>query len=110
MSWNAWATPEVLDRKNRILDQHCLEEGRDPATIARSAAAFFELHDDPVAAAAARADRGDRGGLVGTIDEIAAALDRYRSVGIDEIIIPNYNYSPGDYEAALDRFQGLFVT
>ena len=108
--WNAWATPEVLERKNRILDRHSRETGRDPATIARSAAAFFELHEDPAAAAAARAERGDRSGLVGTAAEISAALDRYRSAGIDELVIPNYNYGPGAYQAALDRFQQLFAS
>lgn len=107
--WNAWATPELLERKRGILERHCREVGRDPRTIDLSAAAFFELHDDPAAAAAARAQRGDRGGLVGTSDEVSLALDRYRSAGAAEVIVPNYNYAPGEFDRALDRFQRLLA-
>lgn len=106
--WNAWATPADLDAKNRILDEHCRTIGRDPADIRRSAAAFFDVADSPEQAAEAREERGRRAGLVGTSDDIHRALTAYASVGADEIVIPNYNYGPGEYEEALDRFDAEF--
>jgi probable F420-dependent oxidoreductase len=34
--WHGWGTPEVITRKNRILDGHCADVGRDPSEIERS--------------------------------------------------------------------------
>lgn len=34
--WHGWGSPEVIARKNRILDDHCAAVGRDPADIERS--------------------------------------------------------------------------
>lgn len=34
-AWHTWATPEDLARKNRVLDAHCADIGRDPSTIRR---------------------------------------------------------------------------
>jgi alkanesulfonate monooxygenase SsuD/methylene tetrahydromethanopterin reductase-like flavin-dependent oxidoreductase (luciferase family) len=34
--WNVWGTPETLAAKGAVLDRHCEDLGRDPATIARS--------------------------------------------------------------------------
>jgi hypothetical protein len=38
--WNGQGEPEVLARKNRILDEWCARVGRDPAQIERSAQIF----------------------------------------------------------------------
>ncbi|HWC81526.1 MAG TPA: LLM class F420-dependent oxidoreductase [Pseudonocardiaceae bacterium] len=34
--WHGFADPEVLERKVKILDQHCADVGRDPSEIERS--------------------------------------------------------------------------
>lgn len=34
--WNSHGSPEEITRRNAILDQHCMEIGRDPASIIRS--------------------------------------------------------------------------
>ena len=34
-AWHTWATPDELARKNRVLDAHCSDLGRDPAEIRR---------------------------------------------------------------------------
>jgi probable F420-dependent oxidoreductase len=34
--WHGFGDPEVVERKHRILDEWCAEEGRDPAQIERS--------------------------------------------------------------------------
>jgi F420-dependent oxidoreductase-like protein len=46
--WNVVGSVEEVARKGSVLDQHCAEIGRDPATIRRSALARFEP-SDPVA-------------------------------------------------------------
>ena len=38
--WNGQGEPDVLGRKNRILDEWCAKVGRDPAEIERSAQIF----------------------------------------------------------------------
>src|SRR5207245_958023 len=35
--WNCWGGPRVLERKGKILDDHCSTLGRDPKTLKRSA-------------------------------------------------------------------------
>jgi hypothetical protein len=34
--WHGFGDPEVVERKVKILDQHCADVGRDPAEIERS--------------------------------------------------------------------------
>jgi F420-dependent oxidoreductase-like protein len=34
--WHVWASPEEFRRKNAVLDQHCADVGRDPATLRRA--------------------------------------------------------------------------
>ncbi|AXB44026.1 LLM class F420-dependent oxidoreductase [Amycolatopsis albispora] len=40
--WHGFGDPEVVERKVRILDQHCADVGRDPAEIERSVAVESE--------------------------------------------------------------------
>ena len=35
-AWNGFGPPEVYAQKNRVLDQHCADVGRDPAEIERT--------------------------------------------------------------------------
>ncbi len=51
--WNGQGEPEVLGRKNRILDDWCAKVGRDPREIERSAQIFgsqLDKLDDYLAA------------------------------------------------------------
>jgi alkanesulfonate monooxygenase SsuD/methylene tetrahydromethanopterin reductase-like flavin-dependent oxidoreductase (luciferase family) len=102
--WNVWGTPGVLASKNRVLDAHCTGIGRDPGTLERSAAAFLAFCDTTEESAERRATLGSRGGLVGTVQELRHTVDAYAAAGTDEVIIPDYNYSPTQRDQALDRF------
>jgi len=54
--WNGWGTPAEFGRLNQILDQHCVDAGRDPAEVTRTVALFDcasdDVYDDYVAAGA----------------------------------------------------------
>ncbi len=41
--WHTWASPEEFRRKNAVLDQHCADVGRDPASLRRSTGGSVRL-------------------------------------------------------------------
>jgi probable F420-dependent oxidoreductase len=43
--WHGFGDPEVIERKVKILDQHCADAGRDPAEIERSCSVQGEPED-----------------------------------------------------------------
>jgi F420-dependent oxidoreductase-like protein len=87
--WNVWGTPETLARKGAILDRHCEEVGRDPATIRRSAQALVTISNDP--AVVERARQPGRPVLAGSAEEIVDVLGRHAEAGVDEFIVPGMN-------------------
>jgi len=50
--WNAYGTPDELKEHNEVLLQHCIEVGRDPATIQRSVQAKVVVRDTEAQATA----------------------------------------------------------
>jgi F420-dependent oxidoreductase-like protein len=103
--WNTWGTPETLRHKIAVLERHCLDEGRDPAEIRRSAQALVFMSDDQDWLASRRAAGIDRPALIGTPLEIRAALEEYAEAGVDEFIVPDFNLGGSERKlATLDRF------
>ncbi len=92
--WNIWGTPEVLAQKGAVLDQRCEEVGRDPKSVYRSAQAMVTLSDDPAVVERARSAPGARA-VAGGVDEVVDTLGRYAEAGVDEFIIPNFNFGRG---------------
>ena len=70
-------TPEAVQHKNRVLDEHCAAIGRDPAEIRRSWQFYFHTPDE----------------VAGTRERI----EQYLAVGIDHIVIG----MPTDYHEGL---------
>jgi len=54
--WHAFGSADVFREKSAILDDHCADEGRDPATIERSWGVRSRGGDDPDALHAAGVD------------------------------------------------------
>jgi F420-dependent oxidoreductase-like protein len=100
--WNVWGTPETLARKGAVLEQRCEEIGRDPSEIRHSAQAMVTLSDDPKVVEAAR--QPGRPVLAGNAAEIVDTLGRYAEAGVDEFIVPNFNFGRGTNEM-YDRLQ-----
>lgn len=87
-----------------ILDKHCADVGRDPAEIERSAAAMLTLSDDPEVVE--KAAGGGRPVIVGNAEQVREIVQRYADIGVNEIIIPDFNMgsSVDEKKAVADRF------
>jgi F420-dependent oxidoreductase-like protein len=99
--WNCWGTPELLTHKMAVLDRHCDEVGRDPATIARSAQALIAMSDDPDELARMRDRALPMPMLIGTPAEIGERFHEYAEAGLDEFIVNDRSFA-GDGDARLD--------
>ena len=103
--WNIYGNVATMKRKMRILDQHCADIGRDPKEIQRSAAAALWMSGDKAFIdGLKRRDRG-QGAMIGSVEEIREVVERYEAIGVDELIVPDYNLgSKAQRIAAMDTF------
>jgi F420-dependent oxidoreductase-like protein len=91
--WNAWTTPELLEHKVSVLRAHCAQAGREPGQIRVSTQALLLLSADKEWLADKRQAQGNQAGpprIVGTPDQVADIVARYRDAGADELIIPDF--------------------
>lgn len=103
--WNVWATPEIMAHKSGVLDEHCETVGRDPGEIQRSAAALLFLCDDEARATELRGKGIERPSLIGTVPQLTEQLGAFAEIGVDEVIIPDFNLGTGaKRDDVLDRF------
>jgi F420-dependent oxidoreductase-like protein len=98
--WNMWGLADTIAERGALLDQHCERIGRDPAEIKRSAQALFLVTDDADRAASFRRDT-PRPVVAGTVDEIAAEIAAWETIGLDEVIVPDFTLGQG--QRRLDR-------
>lgn len=88
--WNTWGTPETAVGRIRALREACERVGRDPGTIRCSVQAlFFFVDDDNVARKVAEKAPIDRS-IVGNAEVMIQGIARYRDLGFDEIIVPDF--------------------
>jgi F420-dependent oxidoreductase-like protein len=102
--WNCWGTPETLRHKIQVLSQHCAAVGRDPTTIHKSAQVLWvmEGENDDTSAAGIVRSLGRRllqvpptqPTLRGSPAGLAELLGEYAAVGVDEVIVPDWNFGP----------------
>ena len=90
-------TVEAFQRKSTILDEHCRDVGRDPASIVRSQVTWISVEDDPAAAV-----RWPELHIVaGSPDSVATELLRFRRAGVDHFEIRFMDFPA---TAGLERF------
>lgn len=94
--WNVWGTPDVLARKNAVLDAHCKDVDRDPAEIQRSACTLLVQTEDRDRLDHIRA--GGRPVLGGSKDEMLRTVQAYIDAGVDELIIPDFTLGNNAFE------------
>ncbi|HEY1282224.1 MAG TPA: LLM class F420-dependent oxidoreductase [Acidimicrobiales bacterium] len=92
--WNTWGTPDLLAHKGAVLERHCADVGRDPATIRHSANALLFLSEDESWLAPRRDRDVGRPTIVGTPTEVVDIVAAYAQAGVDELIIPDFNLGP----------------
>ena len=103
--WNMWGLPTDLAPKMAKLDQLCEKSGRDPKSLARSAAVLLYWADTPDERKR-QADRipPGRPALFGSPAEIQEQIGAFQSLGVDEIIIPDFNLAREETAELLARF------
>ena len=102
--WNTWGAPEVLARKNAVLDRHCEGVGRDPSTLVRSAQAIV-VPDEPGVTTVPFP--GGPATIVGTAAALRDQVAAYAEAGVHELIVPDWNTGRG---AARRDFYDWFAT
>ncbi len=111
--WNVWGGPEILARKNGILDDYCQAIGRDPRSLRRSANMVALVTDDRGEVTRMRDTFARRFGadearaedtlLAGSVGAVRDKLARLRDAGVDMLWVPTLFYR-GDPRPQLDRF------
>ena len=104
--WNCWALPDLMAHKSKVLEHHCLEIGRDPASIRRSAQALVFMSYDVEQLKRWRSDRSALPRIVGTPSEVAEVIGRYAEMGVDEFIVSDQSLGrdAGEKRDNMDRF------
>jgi F420-dependent oxidoreductase-like protein len=85
--WNTWGLPDLIAHKLEVLEQHCREVGRDPASIRRSAQVLVFMSDDNEQLKRWRSEPPAMPRIVGTPPQIAEVIGRYAEIGLDEFIV-----------------------
>lgn len=88
--WNTWGAPDLAATRRDALLDACADVGADPASMHTSAQALLFMTDDSAAIdrvmSGAMADRS----IAGSDDQIVEQLGRYRELGFDEVIVPDF--------------------
>jgi alkanesulfonate monooxygenase SsuD/methylene tetrahydromethanopterin reductase-like flavin-dependent oxidoreductase (luciferase family) len=99
--WNAWGVPDLIAHKSAVLDRHCAVIGRDPKEIVRTAQALVVVGEEPPTGLPVPV-------IGGTRDRLAEAVDGYRAIGLDELIVPDGLLGKGiQRRKAMDLLRGL---
>ena len=85
--WNTWGDPTQLRERNEMWLAACAAEGRDPATVKRSAQAMIFLTDDDAKRDKLRAKAPAGRSLVGGSNELVDMLATYVEAGVDEFAL-----------------------
>ncbi len=102
--WNGWCTVADMGHFNALINRLCDAAGRDPATIARSAAVILNLCDSEADAARRQERSAGRPVLVGTPAQLVEQVAAYAAAGTDELIIPDFNLRPEQAPEIAERF------
>ena len=81
----------LIAHKSAVLDRHCAEAGRDPATVVRSAQALVVVDGDPDALAA----KVSAPVIGGSPEHLVDVIGRYAALGLDEFIVPDSTLGSG---------------
>lgn len=89
--WNVSGPPDQFAHKVKVLNERCVEVGRDPAEIKRSAWATFVVTKDPNIEERLDYTRIRRPVIVGSADQIKHVVQQYIDLGADELVVAPIN-------------------
>jgi F420-dependent oxidoreductase-like protein len=108
---NVSGTPEEVQHKFEVLEQHCGDIGRDPATIRRTIQVLLFLNEDPafqqrvvqgvMAFRGSSEDDARRSVLMGGIDDVKAGVRAFIDAGVEEMYLAQF---PRTHRESLLRF------
>ena len=110
--WNTWGTPSTVGAATERFIAACETEGRDPASVRRSAQAMVYIIDNDAQRdellPKIRADRA----IVATTAEIVDLMGQYAAAGLDEFALPDFNLgaSPTRRRETIERFHEEVVS
>jgi len=107
---NVSGSPALVQHKIEVLEAHCSDVGRDPATITKTVMTPVGLADDETRAerlrdlwAAGRPDEERRALPIGTAAHVIDALGAYATLGVDGVIFQGLPNTPALYERLADE-------
>ena len=111
-AWNTWGTPSTVAAATERFDAACATEGRDPASIRRSAQALVFITDSDAQRAEVLAKTDPDRAIVGTTAEIVDVIGQYAQAGLDEFALPDFNLgtSPAQRRETIERFHEEVVS
>jgi alkanesulfonate monooxygenase SsuD/methylene tetrahydromethanopterin reductase-like flavin-dependent oxidoreductase (luciferase family) len=92
--WNCWSDPELMRGKLEILQRHCDDVGRDRSEIKVSTQALLFMSDDESFLDNMRNAEMPMRKMVGTPKEIGEIIGEFASMGVDELILPDFTLPP----------------
>ena len=99
--WNYWATPSELARKLEVLDRHCVDAGRDPATLERSTQALVLLDEEDRRSPSRAQPEVRQPAISGTPGRLSETLGKYAELGVDEFVLSDRTLG----ESRAERFE-----
>lgn len=93
--WNMWGLPATIAERVAVLDRRCEEQGRDPATIARSTQALVLVTDDAAEARRFVERVAPRAAVAGPPDHFAEVVARWGELGVGEVVVPDWHLGRG---------------
>jgi len=108
--WNLWGTPEEVITHSKTLDRCCEIIGRDPKSLRRTAQALVFMNEDQAINDKMRSRKLPASAIIGTPADIAVEIQKYADAGIDEFIVPDFNFrSNEDRKRGLQAFRNEIV-
>lgn len=104
--WNMWGMPHEVAPKMKRLDELCEANGRDPKSLHRTAVSLLYWADNE-AELKRQSERipPGRPALLGDAEAMQSQVAAYRDIGVDELIIPDFNLVRQETAERLTRFQ-----
>jgi alkanesulfonate monooxygenase SsuD/methylene tetrahydromethanopterin reductase-like flavin-dependent oxidoreductase (luciferase family) len=110
--WNTWGSPSQVATVTERFVAACETEGRDPATIQRSAQALVFITDTDAQRDELRAKVDTDRSIIGSPAEIIDVMGEYAAAGLDEFALPGFNLgaSQAQRRERVERFHEEVVS